>query len=180
MKQKFLQATHVTCNREAVHNAITAALQRNLTYEARASTADRATFRYAFAECLHRYAEQYRNQVTERQHLDIIEQISYELSTQFTSILIHGRLRIGTCQKALNLYLKFLWCLDANWPAPLHCPVDRIVLQAAGLSDAWTKLDSIETYAEWITKIRATALAYGASSVAEWELQLWNQNSQIF
>lgn len=180
MKQKFLQVTHVTSARDAVNNAITAALQRNPTYEPSASNAERAAFRYAFAECLRRYAEQYRKQVTERQHLDIIEQISYELSTQFTSILINGRLRIGTCQKALNLYLKFLWCLDDNWAAPLHCPVDRIVLQAAGVSDAWTKLDSIEIYAEWITKIRSTALVYGASSVAEWELQIWNQNSPIF
>ncbi len=39
-------------------------------------------------------------------------------------------------------------------------------------------VDSIETYAEWITKIRDTALAAGFSNVAEWELDLWNRNFQ--
>ncbi len=175
MKQKFLQLTRVTSPREASNNAITAALQRNLTYRDHVADIDRAAFRTAFTECLNRYGQQYRNPISENQHLDIIEQISYELSTQFAHILVNGRLRIGTSQKALNLYLKFLWCLDATRPTPLHCPVDGIVLQAAGIWGSWTQLDSIKTYAEWITRIHATAHTSGFPNIAEWELAQWNQ-----
>lgn len=68
----------------------------------------------------------------------------------------HGRFRIGLAQKALNLYLKYLWCADLA-ARPPHCPVDAIILAAAGIKDAtpWTKLDSIDEYARLIERLRS-------------------------
>lgn len=50
------------------------------------------------------------------------------LSSEYVSVLADGRMKIGHAQKALNLYLKYMWC--AGWVRePPHCPFDRIVLQ---------------------------------------------------
>lgn len=87
--------------------------------------------------------------------------------------LSDGRFRIGLAQKALNLYLKYLWC--AGFAArPPHCPVDAIILESAGIRAAtpWTRLDSIEEYARLIEALRAIA---SGRPLAEWELEVWSQ-----
>jgi hypothetical protein len=83
--------------------------------------------------------------------------------------LNNGRLRYGTSQKAFNLYLKYLWQLG-EIAAPPHCPVDRIVLNALGIDEAWTKCDDQKQYMEWIGAIRRKA---GPLSVSQWENDVW-------
>ena len=95
------------------------------------------------------------------------------LSSDYKGDLVLGRLRIGTVQKALNLYLKTVWCMEPSWPTPPHCPVDRIILERAGINGSWTKLDSMSTYCEWIERLRKHASGNGFDSVAEWELCAW-------
>jgi hypothetical protein len=178
VKKQFLQVTRVHSRQLAISNSITAALQRNKTYIDDIPDSERIRFREGFAKKLQTYAAQYRIGITEDAHLANIKQLSHELSSQFAPILVDRHLRIGTTQKALNLLLKFLWCLEDDWATPIHCPVDSIVLQAAHVREAWTKLDSLDTYALWIAQIRAVALAAGAPTIAEWELNLWNNNGQ--
>jgi hypothetical protein len=53
-------------------------------------------------------------------------------------------MRIGLAQKALNLYLKYLWCLGEIHEPP-HCPLDSIVLgQVPGCKDVrWTLIATL-------------------------------------
>jgi len=152
-------------------NAILAALQRNKTYVA--GDIDSGPFRAAFADRLIDQTDRYAASVGDDDHCSVIDQIAADLSTEFANILVEGRLRIGTVQKALNLYLKTLWCMDRHRPAPPHCPIDRRVLEEAGIDKNWTQLVSIEEYREWIEEIRRCAIRSGFDSVAEWELCYW-------
>lgn len=95
-----------------------------------------------------------------------------DLSSDFAPLFRAGRFRIGLAQKALNLYLKYLWC--AGFAArPPHCPVDAIILEAAGIRDAtpWTRLDSIEEYVRLIHRLRDGTKG---QPIAEWELAAWS------
>ena len=60
------------------------------------------------------------------------------LRFRFGQYLSGGHLRYGTSQKALNLYLKFLW-RPGKATTP---PFDRVVLTAGGIDGVWTKCDS--------------------------------------
>lgn len=110
--------------------------------------------------------------VSEIEHEANIIALADALSAGHGDILINRRFRIGTSQKALNLYLKFLWCLGKLPNVPHHCPVDRVVLSDIPLNGSWTQLDDISTYRNWVSSIRQTA---GAISVPEWELEVWNR-----
>src|SRR5690349_6797916 len=69
-------------------------------------------------EVLHlRYAEP----VAEFEHRENIRAIAASLTAQYSSVLRDGRFRIGPAQKALNLFLKYLWCVK-QIQLPPHCP----------------------------------------------------------
>jgi hypothetical protein len=121
-KQAFLQVVRVASLDKAMSNSLIAALQHNRTYRTDTPSTNREAFRSAFAQKIRVSADPYRHGVVEQHHLETIEQISDDLSRQFGHILVGGRLRIGTTQKALNLYLKFMWCLDPNWATPTALP----------------------------------------------------------
>jgi hypothetical protein len=83
-----------------------------------------------------------------------------------------SRFRIGSAQKALNLYLKMLWCFD-RIPAPPHCPFDRIVLSHVPDCERikWTELDSPSEYRRIVSCARSVA----GGSLAEWELRSYTE-----
>jgi len=153
-------------------NSVLAALQRNKTYAA--GDINSGSFRAAFAGQLIAQSDRYASVIEDEEHCNVIVEITDKLSSDFGAILIDGRLRIGTAQKALNLYLKTLWVMDPNRPTPPHCPIDRRILEIAGIWENWTQLDSIDTYRVWIETIRAHALREGFENLAEWELCSWS------
>lgn len=172
LKGSFItEVARVSDYEEAIANAINVSLQHNPTYVA--GDLDRQPFRIAFSDQLRNQLLRYRAPVGDEEHCAAIERVSDALSKDYGGILIGGRLRIGTTQKALNLLLKTMWCLEQDWPAPPHCPVDRIILEEAGIYGNWTQLDSIGTYRHWISGIRYCAKGQGFESVAEWELCAW-------
>jgi len=119
-------------------------------------------------------AATYKKGVEEVNHLKSISLLADWMSSDHGKVLAGGRLRIGIAQKALNLFLKTLWCLDSNFANPPHCPVDGIILKEAGIWGSWTQLDSIDIYSEWISVIRRRAKSVGYDSICEWELATWN------
>jgi hypothetical protein len=172
IKRRFAsEEARATDAPSAAGNAINASLQRNPTYSS--PTADGSQFRSKFATALHEVADLYKMEVSDQMHLKSIEVISSQLSLEFANILQDEHLRIGTTQKALNLYLKTLWCLDLERPDPPHCPVDGTILGRANISGKWTELDSSEVYMEWIKRLRSHALGIGFDTLAEWELVVW-------
>jgi len=81
------------------------------------------------------------------------------------------KIRFGTLQKLVNLYLKYLWCLGWLENEPLHCPFDGIILKELNITDNWTESDDVERYHVWVDKAREAA----GSSIAQWELKIWNE-----
>jgi hypothetical protein len=123
------------------------------------------------------FEKHYQNAVIDSQHCSNIEALANIVSLEFKgkAVLRNDRLRIGISQKALNLYLKYLWCLDEILIPP-HCPIDRRIIEKLDIQWQqrsqydWTKLDCIQKYRELISFCKKKA---GSVPVAEWELNVW-------
>lgn len=149
-----------------------ATVQRGKVYREDSNEVSRDAFRRALRSRLEDFVKRYKAEVSEDQHLANIENLANELSTAHTEALNRGRFRIGSAQKALNLYLKYMWCVG-RISTPPHCPFDYTVLsQLPGCRNIkWTQLDSLIDYKGLVQKAR---MAAGDVSIAEWELQLFN------
>lgn len=181
-KQQFLAIGNVTSINQAARHSLQAALQTRrgkAVYAVGIPEDKRAPFRTSFAALLHFHSEQCRQNSDENTHISAIESIAAEVSRQSGNILCDGCLRIGIAQKAFNLYLKYAWCLDPAWPVPPHCPIDGIILGSIGVPGAWTSMNCLATYMQWIAAIRTHAKGAGYSSLAEWELETWAKARQI-
>ena len=122
----------------------------------------------------------YQNVVNDDTHKQNIINLSNGVSNKFSKILYNSRFRIGTSQKVLNLYLKYLWCMD-KIQTPPHCPIDKIILDilAKKSSDknqrrifniSWTKLDDIDKYFKIIQEARTIV----GDDLSTWELKDWS------
>lgn len=165
----FLIHTGVTTTESAMLNSLQSALQHNKTYQAGSDSRLRDAFRAKWAELICDEARSYRQPVSDRRHCETIGRISNALQAQFGRLLCDGRLRYGTSQKALNLYLKFQW-RRGQITTPPHCPVDRIVLGEGQIDGVWTKCDSESQYMEWIDTLRSKAKPL---CLADWEHEIW-------
>ena len=172
VKERFLLATRVTSETDALRNCVLASFRRNNIYSTGAVSQRRSRLREDLKARLTALGNSYvQGSLSEAEHEANIVNLANALSDEHSDILVNGRFKIGTSQKALNLYLKFLWCLGRLPEDPHHCPVDRIVLSSISLNGTWTRLDDIATYRAWIVRIREAA---GARSLSDWELDLWN------
>lgn len=142
-------------------------------YAKHADERDRAAFRAALYARLETLEPAYaKTEVPEDEHVANIVGMADTLSASFTDTLHERRFRIGPAQKALNLYLKYLWCAGLI-PRPPHCPVDAIVLQEAGRTDIrWSWMDHIDEYQTAISTLRDAA---GDQPLADWELTAWKR-----
>lgn len=155
---------------------INGALGRSRTYSKFASAEDKKKLKKKLLEDLRQelreIAKQYKTPVAERTHISNIQKLANALSSKYPAILTDGRFRIGVAQKALNLYLKYLWCAGLA-PVPPHCPFDRRIIEkllgCSGLN--WTYLDKIDDYEDLVRQARKIA---GSMSLSEWELKVWN------
>jgi hypothetical protein len=181
MSDPFLIVTGVGDERGAMTESLKSALQQrqNTVYSRPEFGDERAGFRDALSQVIRSEAARYRqpSRVPDAEHCEAIRRISDGLSNRFGHIfLTKRRFRYGTAQKAFNLYLKFLWRLGAlRAGRPPHCPVDGVVLGAAGLVGKWTHSDDQQEYMRWIDGIRKVALPLDLS---DWEYGIW-QRQQI-
>jgi hypothetical protein len=122
-----------------------------------------------------RLETQYCGSVTDDQHMQNIVDLADHMTNKFSTKLAGGRFRIGIAQKALNLYLKYMWCMDILKEPPPHCPFDaRIIskLPSCKCTQEWTKTDSISDYQCWVEDARNEAKKVGLS-LPDWELKEW-------
>ncbi|MGO9125849.1 MAG: hypothetical protein ACLP6G_13295 [Terriglobales bacterium] len=149
-----------------------ATVQRAHVYVPNADAKAKANFQRALRSSLERLEPTYRDVVSEEDHTRNIVALSEELSKHHADALAGKRFRVGTAQKALNLYLKYLWCIG-KVPTPPHCPFDFGVIaklpECRGIS--WTALDDPTQYRKLVTAARAKA---GSMSLAVWELRTYN------
>ena len=150
-----------------------ATLQRSLTYAERTPDRRKAEFHDRLRLQLETTSAGYRRSISEDAHCANIEALANELSRDFGDCLNGTRFRIGSAQKALNLHLKYLWCLG-EVECPPHCPFDNIVIGMLGLRVApnWTSMDSIDEYRRLVEAAKRIS---GHRPLCEWELQAYNE-----
>lgn len=167
-REEFLRQT-------ALFNAIGAAFQHALIYLDGIDNYAKEKLKRDLEEHLRRVETQYRGSVSPEKHLHTIADVVKGMSRKHPHILKNGRFRVGIAQKAVNIYLKLLWCY--GWiPEPPHCPIDSIVLAEVGdRKTKWTKMDDIEDYLAAIERIQAYIRQTGEMmSLSKWELYVWN------
>ena len=150
-----------------------AAMQRGSVYLPNLTEQQRQPVHRTLREHLDALLPQYESkELAESTHLANIEQLAQDVTVHHAKVLNGGRFRVGNAQKALNLHLKYLWCLGRVGRPP-HCPFDYYVLHEipGWQSRRWTAIDSIGMYAELVAAARVVA---GKQSLAEWELALYN------
>jgi hypothetical protein len=152
-------------------------VQRAGLYRNETTEKDRKPFQESLRGILEEMAGTYVSPVTEVVHVANIKRLADELSAKHADILADGKMRIGLAQKALNLYLKYHWCLG-EIPEPPHCPIDAIVLgKVKGCETVrWTRMRTIEEYCDVIAKVKVAA---AGRSLAQWELALWNVHRPV-
>jgi len=153
-----------------------ATAQRANLYRPGSAESARAAFRSGLQTRLIKLLEQYRNGLAEDMHFINITALADALSAAHADVLTDGRFRIGTAQKALNLYLKFMWCM--GWIGePPHCPFDAIILQYVPecKNMRWTKLDSLDDYKRIV---ECSKIAARGKTLALWELDIYNRSQQ--
>ena len=175
LKWEFIESELMTAS-------INAAFQRADVYADPKATTDprRQTLRDKLASLLRNLGSQYSSTLSGPQHKINIAKIADDLTEAFkdTDLLRGKRFRIGTAQKALNLYLKYLWCLG-KIPTPPHCPFDDRIIRKLPLSDQekkdlqWTALDSLDGYQKLVDAGLAKIKETSHASLSEWELEAW-------
>jgi hypothetical protein len=159
--------------REFFSMSLQAATQHIKIYAPEAKEADRKEVRSHLRALLEKLEIEYVTEVSEDAHVKNIERIVWSVSRRHSGLLADGRFPVASAQKALNLYLKYLWCVGRIM-RPQHCPIDAFVLRAANLKSArpWTKMATIEEYKATIEQLKART---DGLSLAEWELVKYNE-----
>ncbi len=153
------------------------AFQRAKIYLPNATENDKKLFRASLYKYIYEnLIEFYEDGVSEREHLLNIISIS-NYSTNFKNILNNGKINFGVSQKLLNLYLKYLWCLE-QIPTPPHFPIDRIIQIKLGLKkiESWTAFDNAAPYILIINKAKEILQNSDYESLAQLELELFKRN----
>lgn len=151
--------------------SIAAALQRAATYLPEATEADAALLGRQMRSLLIQLSASYVNEVDEADHVQNIQVLADQVSAGCGHFLRDGRLRFGGAQKALNLFLKYLWCAD-RIPPPPHCPFDSVIIaKLPGVHVAWTKIEDAGPYWELVKAAKAQA---GGEPLPEWELRVYD------
>lgn len=153
---------------QALQSSIIASLQHTSVYSPQADDLGRKSLSRTIRSNLQEIVKQYSVLVPEEEHVQNIIKLSLVVSTKCGAALLNGRFRIGIAQKALNLYLKYLWCLD-QIPTPPHCPFDSRIMAKlpSNIQVPWTRIDDITIY---ISLVNAAKQVAAGLSLAEWEL----------
>ena len=164
-KRKFLRD-------EVLMLTLMAVTQRGQIYAPKST--NKKKFRGALHEYLKRMAEVYKVPIAEEVHVRNVASLASQLTESCGELLYKKRFRIGSAQKALNLLLKYLWCLG-EIPEPPHCPFDRRIIEhlPKGVQCNWTQCNDIEHYKGWVAAAREEAKK-GSLSLAQWELCTFN------
>ena len=167
LKEQFIK-------NEILTSSIIGAFGRNKIYKNGINDKQRNLLKQYIRERLPKYENFYKHKKSSSDHIREIVRIKIEFSKKFKYILNGNEITIGTVQKLLNLYLKYLWVLNYI-PEPPHCPIDGIVIQelekvANKNLPNWPKMGR-KDYQECIDIINKIK---EYKSVATWELNFWN------
>jgi hypothetical protein len=183
MKKEFL-------NNEIWILTFGGAFQRANIYKENYSEKIRTNFRKALREEIERVVQdKYYQKVEKEQHIKTIKELvnfSKNLSIDGNCIPIN----FGVSQKLINLYLKYLWCLNEIQKPP-HFPVDRIIQEKIIriLKDneldsfkllPWTQFEDETHYKNVISKAKLiidNVEEFKEFSLAELELKIFDRSN---
>ncbi|MDO6427562.1 hypothetical protein Q4489_11080 [Thalassotalea sp. 1_MG-2023] len=148
---------------------IYAAFQRAKIYSDSATDEDKKALKQSLKNEVAKIIINYSSPVSEAAHFSNISLIAKNINTEWSFALSNRAISIGVIQKALNLYLKLMWCLN-EIPEPPHCPLDKVIIDKLAFKHrkSWTKITNIETYEELINQLKELS---GDKSLAAWELE---------
>ena len=153
------------------------AFQRANIYKEGITEIKKKHFRFKLKEYITNVlVDDYRHDVNEKKHIENIENLS-KFSKKFNSILQGGQLNFGVSQKLLNLYLKYLWCMDMV-ATPPHFPVDSIIQKKLRVSNPvpWTRMTTSDDYLRIIDVAKELLPNHTYKTIAELELHLFDRN----
>ncbi len=168
MKRQFV--------RDEFHGlTLAATMQRSRVYANGLSSAQRAPLQLTMRNALDTLADQYVSEVDDVKHGENIASLADGISQAHSKVLRGGVFRIGPAQKALNLFLKYLWC-SGQIGMPPHCPFDRAIMTLLEPSARcnWTEIRSLSRYEQVVKAAHKKAKGV---PLAEWELGLYNEVS---
>lgn len=160
---------------------ISAAFQRANIYGEEVPEKKRVDFKNFLFEFVEKMVENcYMTVMTdELQHIDNIKKISLA-SAKYSDILKNEKLNFGVSQKILNLYLKYLWCLD-KIPVPPHFPVDRLIQGELEIKNpvSWTQMKDEVEYLKIIEKAKQQLQNLSFQHIAELELHSFKRRNKL-
>jgi hypothetical protein len=159
-----------------LRNALNAAVSRGAVYDSAPSLAAKLAFRAHCQRLLVELGVRYHAwEYDLNRYCDEILEFRSAITRTHGTILAGGKMRIGTAQKMVSLYLKYLWLSGDPSKKPIGAVLDRPILQASGFANPpdWTKLDDISTYRDIQIQIGKKAAAEGFGSPAVWEAEKW-------
>jgi hypothetical protein len=152
---------------------LAATAQRSGLYRSGLTDRKRQPFKRSLRKALEHIARRYKTAVSEPVHIRNIEWLATSLSAKHANLLASGRMKCGHAQKALNLYLKYLWSIGRVVEPP-HFPIDSIILKDVPKHSTcrWTKIKSIQEYCKVVEAARIQATRQRLS-LARWELKIY-------
>lgn len=172
-----------------VYNAVNAAVQHNRLYgdaPAGVRLLVRRSFRVGVGELLEPFLKGSNLNPTSRQpycygwsadegaFLSAVDDLRARVNQVFADHGASGRCRVSHAQKALAVALKYFWCAGLTKTRPPFCPIDRSVLDDAGIHERWTELDDMTIYISWLEALTDRFPNPKYASLAEWELAEWS------
>ena len=153
--------------------AISDSFRRNHIYCKKITDKQKKDFKIAIKQYLRDNLNTFIEQITVEEYINIVSAFSNHFSDRFSNILTGERLRIGTAQKLIGMFLKYLWIFGYTCKKPFLCPFDNIILQQhLRLNGKWTELDDVNQYR---SIIQAALRDANGLSLAQWELQTYNR-----
>ncbi len=149
------------------------AFQRANIYQKGIKEKQKVDFKNKLHELVLDIAKQYKIEVIDKNHLNNI----YLISQLIHNALQNGNLNFGISQKVLNLYLKYLWCLE-RIPTPPHFPVDRIIQKELRIKKivSWTQMKNEKDYMRIIEHAKLKAQEQNISP-SQLELNLYSRRN---
>lgn len=148
--------------------------RRNQIYADNIADNTRENFKNAIKQYFKDNLQLFLNPPNINGYINMVFEFSAYFSANFVNTLANGRLRIGTSQKLIGMFLKYLWIFGYIDREPPLCPFDGEILQFLNLQDSWTTLDDVNIYTTIIQTAKRDADAKGLS-LAQWELQTYNK-----
>ena len=198
-QKKYLKTVRISDEQECAWAAWVAANTQGAGWPVFArgtKESDKEKVRVRACQELDKFAKRYKKRkVSEDEHTNNIQALRDTLTQHHWQFLHKREYRFGRAQKMLNVYLKYLWCLEKmGTRTPPHCTFDRDIIKlsrkALGselgslvpkkmirdkVTWNWTQSDDVNHYLLWVAGAKAAAKKGGHRSPAEWELIEWNK-----